>query len=108
MPFTSKSWADTLTVTIPMSKVINNVFKVKCFIYYQFCPLRSPNRDGLVIRFSVWHRYEKSGATVPVTRPAIRGLRIAHHCRTSNAEAHAECNIKTLNPNWAWASCTPS
>ena len=33
---------------------------------------------------------EKARESVPVTRPAYRGLRIAHPVRTSNAEAHAD------------------
>lgn len=30
-----------------------------------------------------------------VTYPALRGLRIAHHCWISNANTHADMNIRT-------------
>ena len=33
---------------------------------------------------------KKSAGSVSVTRPTLRGLRIAHHSKTSNAEAHAD------------------
>ena len=36
------------------------------------------------------YKKRKARESVPVTRPAIQGLRIAVSCRTSNAEAHAE------------------
>ena len=45
---------------------------------------------------------KKAGATVPVTRPAYRGLRIADHRRTSNAEAHADM-YNTTSPTFVGA-----
>ena len=44
---------------------------------------------------AVYYKKRKAQESVLVTRPACRGLRIAHHHRTSNAEAHADMNIYT-------------
>ena len=43
--------------------------------------------------------YKKARESVPVTRPAIQGLRIAHRNRTSNAEAHADMYNNTAYPS---------
>lgn len=40
--------------------------------------------------------YEKSVGVHTVTRPTLRGLRIAQFSRTSNAEAHADMYTKPL------------
>ena len=37
---------------------------------------------------------EKGRESVPVARPTLRGLRIAQSDRTSNAEAHADMQIR--------------
>lgn len=36
---------------------------------------------------------QKSVGTLPVVRPTLRGLRIAHLVETNNVEAHADMNI---------------
>ena len=67
-------------------------------------PHSHPDETVLVcFRFVRTHQ-QKSGATVPVTRPAVHGSRIALQCRTSNAEAHAGMYIVTPNP-FSGAGC---
>lgn len=39
---------------------------------------------------------QKSVGTLPVVRPTLRGLRIAHLVETNNVEAHADMNILSL------------
>ena len=51
--------------------------------------------DGPVIYNMVWHKKEKAQESVLVTRSTLRGLRIAHHRKTSNAEAYADRYIYT-------------
>lgn len=48
-----------------------------------------PEPDGsYVLNQKLWYVYkEKARESVPVTHPALWGLRIAHPVRTSNAEA---------------------
>ena len=58
---------------------------------------RIPLRTGLCE--VIYYIYkEKARESVPVTRPAIQGLRIAHRNRTSNAEAHADMRNDTVYP----------
>mgnify|MGYP001521442155 FL=1 len=57
-----------------------------------------PEPDGsYVLNQKLWYVYkEKARESVPVTHPALWGLRIAHPVRTSNAEAHADMyNLNT-------------
>ena len=46
-----------------------------------------------------WYIYKKARESVPVTRSAIRGLRIAHLAKTSNTEAHADMYIYSMPPH---------
>ena len=59
-----------------------------------------PEPDGsYVLNQKLWYVYkEKARESVPVTHPALWGLRIAHPVRTSNAEAHADMyNTRSLS-----------
>lgn len=61
-----------------------------------------PEPDGsYVLNQKLWYVYkEKARESVPVTHPALWGLRIAHPVRTSNAEAHADMYNNTWIHLW--------
>ena len=64
-------------------------------VFIALCVLRrrAPEAGGLVNRMDCLHT-EKARESVPVARPTLRGLRIAQSDRTSNAEAHADMQIR--------------
>ncbi|GEM_PF-4475912 len=50
------------------------------------------------------HRYKKAGQLYLLLVPLFEAFALPTHCRTSNAEAHAECYIQEpFYPIWAWA-----
>ena len=65
---------------------------------------RCPSTEILVVCIFLHNLsiIKKAGATVPVTRPAILGSRIALIRRTSNAEAHADM-YNTTSPTFVGA-----
>ena len=60
------------------------------------CCFRQTPRGGTVL--IEWGIYTKKRGSLYRCRPALRGLRIAHTVRTSNAEAHADMMVLPCRP----------